>query len=353
MTRILPISIATLFTLAALVAVTAQPVQLEWHTLPGEFAIQTFHPLQYYVTASAGGGLANRDAILTAGNGISDYEKFRLAVKFPPDPHGMSIQTWSLRYLTAVDGGGRTSDTLHTDAQQVKAWEQFQLIELSDVPAYYAIQTIHGNYLTAVGGGGHYADSIHTDATQVRAWERFRLMKCGDLGSGYQYTIIPTPWYLGTWPNGPFLYAENGGGLADSGKTDTIMEGTWQGDWSKFKFIRQSDGSYALQTSNGVNYVTALGGGAEVENFNSSDGSITHIFHTDATQVQAWERFKFIEVRDCEYAIQTVSGFYVGIFLDSSGRRLLTTDRSTISDYESFQLFMHGLGSQSELLYPR
>jgi len=69
------------------------------------------------------------------------------------------------------------------------------------------------------------------------------------------------------------------------------------------------------------------------------------IFHTDATQVQAWEKFRLIDQGNCTYAIQTVSGYYVGIFKDSSGPMLLTTDRSTISDNERFQLVVYGLAS--------
>ena len=46
------------------------------------------------------------------------------------------------------------------------------------------------------------------------------------------------------------------------------------------------------------------------------------IFHTDARQVQAWGKFRFIDQGNCTYAIQTASGFYVGIYKDSSGRTL-------------------------------
>ncbi len=37
------------------------------------------------------------------------------------------------------------------------------------------IQTVSGRYLTAVGGGGRVADVIHSDATRIGAWERFRV----------------------------------------------------------------------------------------------------------------------------------------------------------------------------------
>lgn len=345
MNRNMPIAIAAILTLVPLVAATAQdPV---WNTLPGEFAMRTFKG--FYVTAIDGGGRATEPIVVTAAGSAGAWEKFRLAVMDPPAVHDKSIQTSGGNYLTAVGGGGRTTDVLHTDATQVRDWEQFRLDELWDVPTYFTVQTIHGNYLTAVGEGGRFEDAIHTDAPlwQLGQWEYFRVVKCGDLGSGYQYTIIAA--------NDQFLYARNGGGQTD----DTIMESVSPGDSTvaRFKFIRQSDGSYALQTSNGVNYVTALGGGGKVQKDNRPDcgwGStclewFSQIFHTDATQVQAWERFKIIDQGNCKYAIQTVSGFFVGIFKDSSGLTLFTTDRSTVSENEKFQLVMYGLGSPAVL----
>ena len=46
-------------------------------------------------------------------------------------------------------------------------------------PTTCTIQTFNtGNFLTAVGGGGRTTDVIHSDATQVQAWEIFRF-NCG------------------------------------------------------------------------------------------------------------------------------------------------------------------------------
>jgi hypothetical protein len=39
------------------------------------------------------------------------------------------------------------------------------------------IQTFNGHYLTAVGGGGRNYDVIHSDATQARDWEQFRFIE--------------------------------------------------------------------------------------------------------------------------------------------------------------------------------
>ena len=42
----------------------------------------------------------------------------------------------------------------------------------------YDIQTVNGHYLTAVGGGGRTTDTIHSDATRVGSWEKFTV-SCG------------------------------------------------------------------------------------------------------------------------------------------------------------------------------
>lgn len=64
-----------------------------------------------------------------------------------------------------------------------------------------------------------------------------------------------------------------------------------------------------------------------------------------ATQVQAWEKFRFIDQGNCKYAVQTVSGFFVGIFNTAQGGALLTTRRTEITENEKFQLVMYGLAS--------
>ena len=40
-------------------------------------------------------------------------------------------------------------------------------------PITCTFQTSNGHYLTAVGGGGRTTDVIHSDATRVGSWERF------------------------------------------------------------------------------------------------------------------------------------------------------------------------------------
>ena len=308
--------------------------------LPGEFAIRT--QKGYYLTAVDGGGRTTDPVVITVATSAGPWEKFKLIVTSPSSPQDKSLQTARGNFVTAVSGGGLTANVLHTDATQARDWERFGLLDLSVgnfAPSYYALNTIKGLYVTAVGAGGKYADAIHTDATQVQAWEQFRIVKCGDVGSGYEYGVMAA--------DGSFLSA----GFGPPGDIELGTGGV--GPQTRFTLIQQGDGSYALRTSNGVTYVTALGGGGKVQEYVECHASFpgaclsgfSSIFHTDATQVQAWEKFRLMDQGNCTYAIQTVSGYYMGIYTESHGYHLLTTDRSTISDNERFQLVVYGLAS--------
>lgn len=139
-------------------------------------------------------------------------------------PITCAIKTYNGRYVTAVGGGGRTTDVLHTDATRIGNWEKFTLIDSGDgTPLiHYGIKTFNGHYLTAVGGGGRITDTIHSDATQLQAWEKFTLIPLG-----YNYYAIQTL-------SGNYVTAVGGGGrIADVIHTDATMVGNWE----KFYFI--------------------------------------------------------------------------------------------------------------------
>lgn len=137
-------------------------------------------------------------------------------------PQTCSIQTMTGNYLTAVGGGGRIWDVLHTDATRVGGWEKFTLIDAGDgTPnVRYGIRTAGGRYLTAVGGGGRITDVIHSDATQIHGWEKFTLIALG----GGIYAIQTN--------DGHFLTATGGGGkISDAIHSDS----THVMGWEKFR----------------------------------------------------------------------------------------------------------------------
>jgi len=130
----------------------------------------------HYLTAVGGGGRTT-DVIHTDATQIGSWEKFTLVdSNSGTAPIEYGIETADGHYLTAVDGGGLITDVIHSDATQLQAWEKFTLYGLGN--SVYYIQTINGHYLTAVGGGGRTTDTIHSDATRVGAWEEFTVT-CG------------------------------------------------------------------------------------------------------------------------------------------------------------------------------
>ena len=136
-------------------------------------------------------------------------------------PLTCTIQTYNGHYLTAVGGGGRTTDVIHTDATRVGSWEKFTLVDSGDGAAniHYGLLTSNGHWLTAVGGGGRTTDVIHSNATLLQAWEKFTF---NSLGYG---------WYDIQTIDGHYVTAVGAGGRT----TDTIhTDATRVGSWEKF-----------------------------------------------------------------------------------------------------------------------
>lgn len=132
-------------------------------------------------------------------------------------PTTCTIQTVNTNnYLTAVGGGGRTTDVIHSDATVARSWERFTLVDAGD-GVHVGIKTATGNFLTAVGGGGRTTDVIHSDATVLQAWEKFELVRQG--GDGYTIQTI----------DGHFLTAVGGGNrTTDVVHSDATQARSWE-----------------------------------------------------------------------------------------------------------------------------
>jgi hypothetical protein len=127
----------------------------------------------HYLTAVGGGGRTT-DVIHTDATRVGSWELFTLI----DSGDGSSFINYGFRtktgnFLTVVGGGGRITDVIHSNATQLLGWEKITPISFGN--GVYALRTLTGNYLTAVGGGGRTTDTIHSDATVVRSWELFRL----------------------------------------------------------------------------------------------------------------------------------------------------------------------------------
>jgi hypothetical protein len=125
----------------------------------------------HYLTAVGGGGRTT-DVIHTNATIVQAWEKFTIVAK--GDARG--LRTSGGFYLTAVDSGGRTTDVIHSNATVLSDWENFALDPLGN--DLYAIEAIDGHLLTAVGGGGRTTDTIHSNAVTIGPFETFRL-NCG------------------------------------------------------------------------------------------------------------------------------------------------------------------------------
>ena len=131
-------------------------------------------PLGYYLTAVGGGGRTT-DVIHTNARQVGSWERFQLWYQGYSNVYAIQTSV-TFNYLTAVGGGGRTTDVIHSNATLPQSWERFNLVLLgvrNDGVGLFALQTVDGHYLTAVGEGGRTTDTIHSDATRIQAWEEF------------------------------------------------------------------------------------------------------------------------------------------------------------------------------------
>jgi hypothetical protein len=140
------------------------------------------------------------------------------------DPNTCYIQTNNGRYVTAVGGGGRTTDVMHTNATVPSTWERFTLV-YSGQGSYYGLRTAFGYWVTADASGGLsssvYPDVLHTDATLLQNWEKFTFVSSADGTFGIRAF------------DGHLLSAVDGGGRTsrafDSNRTVLST-------WEKFRF---------------------------------------------------------------------------------------------------------------------
>ena len=272
----------------------------------GEIAIRT-DSKKRFLTAVGGGGKTT-DVIHTDAVQPRAWEKFKLWVD--QTKQYCALQTVNGHFLTATNGGGLIYNTVLSNATSIGGWEIFKIVpQPTTSNSFYerpfAIQTANSNFLTAVGGGGHSTGTpIHTDATAVAEWEKFNLLKSGDLGSGSTYTIMKAGPY-GGGEGGPWIVAIGGGRQSEYALSLYFDPITSDYDWT---LIKQDDGSYAFQTISS-DYLTAIAGG-EV-GLTTKQG-----FRTDATTIGNFEKFTLIDNGDFTYYIKTYLGYYLSIGLD-------------------------------------
>jgi hypothetical protein len=145
--------------------------------------------------------------------------------------------------------------------------------------------------LTAVDGGGlggpnDAGVALHTNQSNPGPWETFKLiLQLGSppIGPGMVFA-------LQTSDGVNYLTAINGGGVGGPNNTTCPIhtDQTKAGPWEKFSLNVDSTTNpptVQIQTENG-DYLTAVNGGGV-------DGGNSQPIHSDADSVNTWERFTF------------------------------------------------------------
>jgi hypothetical protein len=288
---------------------------------PGQVALATsVYPLNF-LTAT-GGGDQTINALTTSGT-VTGYDQ-----RFTVQPAGsgyLSFVTLNGYYVLVQPGV--TSGPYVTQTAGTGADDATLLKPQDGFAGNYSLETYYDYFLYFPGNGAQSTNAVGasygslptagSDAGYVYP------QHCGDLGSGYKYRIsyatgeefangVPTYFY-------GLLQANDGGGL----ELNAIGIAFESSPTTEFTFIQQPNGSYALQTSNGTNYVTAVDGGGLSAGNNLA---------TNRTEALAWEEFVIKDIGDCLYTIQTVSGYYIASPIGGGG---LSTDISVPGDAPS------------------
>jgi len=267
--------------------------------LEGQFAFMTT-PKDTFLTAVGGGGRTT-DTIHTDATVPRSWEMFRLWSTNVSGFYG--IQTLHGHFVTAVAAGGRTTDTIHTDATVIASWELFEPVPLAYPQSGFGLKTIRGFFLTAVGGGGHNSgDTIHTDATVAKGWESFLPYRASHFGTGSTYGIQIWGGNRSDEQNlRGWLFAFGGGGDPGPGALWLTNEG--EINELSWTLLKQPDGTYALQTANGT-VLTAIDGGAPGSQFRTD---------TPVNAIGNSEKFVLVDNGDMTVWIRTFAGSYISL----------------------------------------
>ena len=182
----------------------------------------------YFVTAVGGGGKTT-DVLHTDAVKPSAWEKFTLW--FVPSTGEYGIQTLNGEFLFATNGGALASlfpfgnqevDTIQSTAEYIIDYERFRISGTGS----FTIRTVRGFYLIAVGGGRQTdPPALYTNGTAATA-TYFGLLKSGDAGSGYSFGLVvaggPATVSGGAYSGGPlpigsWVIVSNGGDEDGSG----------------------------------------------------------------------------------------------------------------------------------------
>ena len=307
--------------------------------LPGEFALKTY--LRGTPISARDGGHHSIDALITLPSVLGCIEKFHLESTQPDFTH-LQDGRRLLRLGQRGGGIGGSFDDTQTFQTERQAIADDALFRSRGAECGWTstIKTWTGNYdrRRSAAAGSRRAHFTRTRSRRARGSCSISSRRATS-ATATSDAIRP----LGTG-NVPghgdtprFLSAIDGGGRTTHTMTAT---GGFQ-ETARFTLLRQRNGTFALLTSNGRNFVTAEGGGGLAHGTPQSDN-----VQTNRTVAQAWEQFKIEDQGTGTYTIQTVSGFYlaVGPGFDTFSTRISFPDEAPSIGYNAkFELLMLGV----------
>lgn len=336
----------------------SQPLQAFQQAGQFEFAIGTSTGnFVHFVTAVAGGGKTT-DVLHTDAVTPRAWEKFTLW--YVPSTGEYGIQTLNGEFLFATNGGDLASlfpfgnqevDTIQSTAEYIIDYERFRISPYlsQGFPAgTFAIQTVRGFYLTAVAGGGQTDPPVlYTNGTTKTATQ-FGLLKSGDAGSGYNYGLLvaggPATVSGGAYSGGPLPI---GSWVIVSNGGDEDGSGGVPALMISDELQDANELQFTLIRQNDGTYAFQTSSGYYLT---ANGGGVSGDFRTDAPQVGNWQKFTLTANNDCTYYVQAYNGYYLGVtegLMSDQTPYQLPNTTSDITQAVKWRLWVFALASST------
>ncbi len=205
------------------------------------------------------------------------------------------LSTISIGLLAGCSGGLATAPSAGLPGSDAQA-KNFR--QAGNLMTSVALQTIHHDFVTAVGGGDSMAQpncgprqiALHENSTTIGPNETFTMVSIPNTGEGGYYAFKTSGGY--------YLTAVNGGGIGGHNNrrnySQVVTRASTVLNWQKFRLIPLDATLHpkvAIQTADGVHYITASNGGG-------CGGNATNLvpFRTNSKSIGRWEQFRVINV---------------------------------------------------------
>jgi hypothetical protein len=157
-------------------------------------------------------------------------------------------------------------------------------------------------------------------------------------------------------PSGKCLSAVNGGGIGNANPkaklTALNTDATSPGPTGVFKVVQLKNSTFALQTSDGLHYVTAVRGGGIGDSLTNGASVIHRPIVTDGALLSFNARFRFIPISKEHFALRTADGKHYITAVNGGGigtddEEPIHTSATTIGPNETFTLYVELLFTET------